>query len=1271
MKKIIIAYLCSLTSLCIHAQTQYINPFIGTKGMGHTFPGACIPHGGVQLSPETDTIPHNVDGVYQKDVYKYCAGYQYDDPTIVGFSHTHLSGTGHSDLGDILLMPTTGTIQLNPGTKDQPLSGYRSIFRHENETASPGYYSVMLDEYQVKAELTTTERVGVHRYTYPKGEGNVIIDLNHGIYNYEGKTLWSGIRVESDTLITGFRMTNGWSRMNQLYFAISFSHPIIRYESKDMSKRSLYTGFWRKFDLQHNFPEMEGRELKAGFVFDLSDGRPLEVKVAISAVDKEGALLNLQQETLGKDFRTILAEAKSKWDKAISTVSVNASEEVKELFYTSLYRTLIHPSVYMDVDGRYRGIDHSIHKADHFTNYTIFSLWDTFRALHPLINLIDANKSKDMMESILAHQSQSIHKALPIWSHMGNENWCMIGYHGVSLLSDAFAKGIPMDSKKVLDAMVQSSNLTYYDGIGSYLEKGYVPLDENASSASISLEYAYDDWSIYRMALMAGNAELANQYKQRAYNYRNSFLNGYARPRYKDGQWKDNFNIYETHGQGFIEGNSLNYSFFVPHDVKGMMDIMGGDTTFIQRLDTLFDSSLDPAHYAHTEDVTKEGILGSYVHGNEPSHHVPYLYMWTSQPWKTSERIYDIIEKMYNTRIDGLCGNDDCGQMSAWYIFTALGFYPVCPGSDEYIFGLPLIQEAEITLKAGKTVKIQVRNQAKENKYIQAIYWNGEKYTKRFISHHTLIEGGELTFVMGNKPAETCFSSESLPYSLSTEDKYRIIPAVQEQQILAGKLELNNGYRLITQGDGLENEKQWLVKYLLDDFQLTENKQGTPIRLILQPNSHLKDDEYQISVQEEISISASSARGIFYGIQTLRQLINSSEGRHSLPHLTINDHPYYPWRAYMLDESRVFQGKAAVKSILDEMARLKMNIFHWHLTDDQGWRIEIKKYPKLCEIGAKRDSTQLNGWRGNSFDGKVHEGYYTQKEIKDIINYAQSLHIQIIPEIEMPGHSSAVIAAYPEFGTTKKQIKVPCRFGVQYEVLDVSSKKVIQFLHDVLDEVIALFPSPVIHIGGDEVKYDQWNASEAIKKYIKKIGVSNPAELQIEFTNAVSEWLKSRNKQMMGWNDIMGNKIHEYNSAEDATATQSKLAEGTIVQFWKGDLNLIEETAQKGYDIVNSYHYGTYLDYNKDRIPLAKSYSFNPIPTGMAKSLQHKILGLGCQMWGEQILTTEKMNWMTFPRIAAYAEIGWTAPERKSYMEFLPSLMKLTKFNKYYETGER
>ena len=1152
-----LVWLCLVNILPGMAQTEklidYVNPFVGTDGYGNVYPGAQIPFGGIQMSPDTDS-----------KYYDAASGYKYNHSTLLGFSLTHLSGTGIPDLGDFLFISGTGEMKLDPGTREEPEKGYRSRYSHEKEWASPNYYAVELSDYGVKAEMTSGVRSGMFRFTYPQSDkAFIMIDMNHTLWQ---SCEWANLRMENDSTITGYKLVKGWGPERHIYFTATFSKKLTGLRFMQNKKPVIYNT--SRFRSSY---EAWGKNLMACISFDTKAGEEVIVKTAISSVSTNGAKNNMA-ELAGLAFDDLKAKGEALWEKELGKYTLTADRKTKRTFYTSAYHAALHPFIFQDADGQFRGLDKNIEKAEGFTNYTVFSLWDTYRALHPWFNLVQQEVNADIANSMLAHYDKSVEKMLPIWSFYGNETWCMIGYHGVSLLSDAFAKGIPMDGKKALEAMVQSSNLTYYDGLGSYIEKGYVPLNENVSSASISLEYSYDDWTIYRMALMAGNAELANQYKQRAYNYQKSFLNGYARPRYKDGRWKEDFNIYETHGQGFIEGNSLNYSFFVPHDVKGMINLMGGDKAFIRRLDNLFGSSLDPSYYAHTEDVTKEGILGGYIHGNEPSHHIPYLYMWTSQPWKTSENIYKIIDKMYNTRIDGLCGNDDCGQMSAWYIFTALGFYPVCPGSDEYIFGLPQIQQAEISLKAGKKLKIQVCNQSEENKYILAIYWNGERYTKRFISHHTLIEGGNLIYEMGNKPAETCFDKYSLPYSLSSEDNHRIIPAVQEQQVYASNLNLSSGYHIVLQDNRLENERLWLKKYLQNDFQLIENSQGKTIRLILQSSSEQKEDEYQIVIQDEVKIISPSARGIFYGIQTLRQLMITTAGQCSLPQLAIKDRPYYPWRAYMLDESRVFQGKEAVKSILDEMARLKMNIFHWHITDAQGWRIEIKKYPKLCQIGARRDSTQLNGWKGNSFDGKVHEGYYTQKEIKEIIEYAQSLHIQIIPEIEMPGHSSAVIAAYPEFGTTKKQFKVPCSFGVQYEVLDVSSQKVIQFLHDVLDEVIALFPSPIIHIGGDEVKYDQWNASVAISNYIKKLGVANPAELQIEFTNAISEWLKGRNKHMMGWNDIMGNKIHEYNSAEDAIALKSKLAEGTIVQFWKGDLDLIEETAQKGYDIVNSYH---------------------------------------------------------------------------------------------------
>ena len=369
--------------------SEYVNPMIGTDGMGHTFPGACVPFGGVQLSPDTDNVPHNIDGVYQKATYKYCAGYQYSDSTIVGFSHTHFSGTGHSDLGDILLMPSTGEVKLDPGTAQDPDSGYRSRFSHENEKAAPGYYEVLLSDSGVKAQLTATSRVGVHKYTFPKNQdAHVILDLGHGIYNYDGKVLWSVLRVENDTLITGYRITNGWARTNYTYFAISFSKPITEYGYKERDKL-LYKGFWRRFKQDKNFPEIAGKDVAAYFHFDTKSGEELVAKVALSAVSTEGALKNLKAEAEGKNFEQLVAQAQESWNKELSMFSVEGTEDQKAMFYTSLYHTMINPSVYMDVDGSYRGLDHNIHQSNDFTNYTVFSVWDTYRALHPLFNIIN------------------------------------------------------------------------------------------------------------------------------------------------------------------------------------------------------------------------------------------------------------------------------------------------------------------------------------------------------------------------------------------------------------------------------------------------------------------------------------------------------------------------------------------------------------------------------------------------------------------------------------------------------------------------------------------------------------------------------------------------------------------------------------------------------------------------------------------------------------------------------------------------------------------
>lgn len=584
---------------------DYVNPIIGTNGMGHTFPGACVPFGLIQLSPDTDTIPHNVNGIYQKDAYKYCAGYQYSDSTIVGFSHTHLSGTGHSDLGDILIMPTVGKLKLNPGRAAFPDEGYRSRYSHATEHASAGYYEVMLDDYKVKAQLTATARVGIHKYTYSSEDGRIVLDLNHGIYNYDGKVLWSNLRVENDTLLTGYRITNGWARTNYTYFAISFSQPIKDYGYID-KKEPAYIGFWRRFDLSHNFPEISGRSVVSYFNFDTSADKELVVKVALSAVSTEGALKNLYAEAGGKSFEQIANEAAEVWNRKLDLFEIEGTEDEKAMFYTSLYHTMINPSVYMDVDKSYRGLDHNIHKAEGFTNYTIFSLWDTYRAEHPFLNLITPVENADMVKSMIRHQQQSVHKMLPVWSLMGNENWCMSGYHAVPVLADAIAKNVFTEKGEALQAMVETSNVDYYDHLDDYKRLGYIPFEKSSTAVSSTLEFAYDDWTIYQTALSAGNEDIARQYYTRALSYRNVFDRkcGFACPRYADGNFKSDFDPLQTHGEGFIEGNSWNFSFHVPHDVYGVIDLMGGEKVFLSRLDKLFEMHLPKKYYENLNSAT-------------------------------------------------------------------------------------------------------------------------------------------------------------------------------------------------------------------------------------------------------------------------------------------------------------------------------------------------------------------------------------------------------------------------------------------------------------------------------------------------------------------------------------------------------------------------------------------------------------------------------------------------------------------------------------------
>ena len=735
---------------------QYVKPLIGTAKMGHTFPGATVPFGSVQLSPDTDTIPYEVNGKYNPDVYKYCAGYQYDDPTIVGFSHTHFSGTGHSDLGDFLIMPTSGPVQLNPGTADHPENGYRSKFSHATEVSEPDYYKVKLEDDNILAELTTTTRVGFHQYTFPKSaDAHIILDLMHGIYNYDAKNVWTFVRVENDTLITGYRQTSGWARTRTVYFAMTFSKPFTSYGSKDYSKKQAYRGFWGKFDQTKDFPDLAARQLRMHFDFATNDDEKIKIKFAISPVSTGNALMNLRKEIPGWDFDFVKKKGQEQWNSELNKVVVKMSKENMINFYTAMYHAFLSPTVYMDVNQEYRGLDQQTHKADEFTNYTTFSLWDTHRALHPLFNIIQPKRNDDMVKSMLAHYDQSALNMLPVWSNSANDDWCMSGYHSVSVIADAVIKGtFTGDANKALDACIATATHRRYEGIGDYMDKGYIPSEAMGTSVSTTLEYAYDDWCIAQLAQKLGRTDVYNDFLKRSANWRNVYdaSIGFMRPRLDDGSFRKNFDVLETDGQGFIEGNAWNYSLYVPHDPAALIKLMGGEKKFIPHLDSLFTMHLPDEFFAHTEDITRDGIIGNYVHGNEPAHHVAYLYNWTSQPWKTQERIRMILKKQYHNGADGLGGNDDCGQMSAWYMMSTLGFYPVAPASDQYAIGSPAVDHAILNLENGKQFIIDVKDQSEKNVYVKKIELNGKELKRMFVSHADIVQGGIIVFYMSAKP---------------------------------------------------------------------------------------------------------------------------------------------------------------------------------------------------------------------------------------------------------------------------------------------------------------------------------------------------------------------------------------------------------------------------------------------------------------------------------------------------------------------------------------
>jgi predicted alpha-1,2-mannosidase len=742
------------------------DPFIGTAGAGHMFPGAVVPFGMIQLSPDTQILP-------REKAYGWAAGYRYEDHTIVGFSHTHFSGTGHSDLGDVLLMPIAGAVRLERGELDRPGSGYTSRFSHHGEIAQPGYYAVTLDDYGIRAELTASARVGVHRYHFPAGQpAHVLIDLRTSLYDYPGKVLWSRLRLRADGTLTGFRETRGWAPGRQLYFALQFSQPVSGHELHDREENLLYQGFPPPADKDPRArAQIEGRALVGVFDFAAAPGVELVVKVAISPVSEENAIANLA-EVPGFDFEGVRRAARAQWSQALGAVEIEAPPALTRSFYTALYHAYQAPSLFMDRDGRYRGPDNAVHRAEGFTNYSTFSLWDTYRALHPLLTLLQSpQRTDDIVNSLLAAQRASPYGMLPVWAFQGQETWCMIGYHAVAVIADAWMKGIRgYDAPAALDAMVATASYGAYGGLSGYLQLGWVPIDEEGEAASKTLEYAFDDWTIARMAEGLGKADIAARFYRRAGNWRNAFDpgTGFMRARQRDGAFREPFDPRVSgYGSDYTEGNAWQYSWYVPQDVAGFARAYGGADKLLARIDEVFDARIDPKVFAHMEDIT--GLIGWYAHGNEPSHHIAYLYAAAGQPWRTQARLQKIMDSQYAPRPDGLAGNDDLGQMSAWYLFTALGFYPLAPGSNQYIIGRPFVKRAVLSLPNGRRFIVSAPAVDDAHPYIQDVTLNGKPLGRVFIRHEEIMAGGELRFAMVARPNHDWpGAGAEQPYSLST-----------------------------------------------------------------------------------------------------------------------------------------------------------------------------------------------------------------------------------------------------------------------------------------------------------------------------------------------------------------------------------------------------------------------------------------------------------------------------------------------------------------------
>jgi len=733
----------------IQDNTKYVDTFIGTGGHGHVFPGATTPYGMIQLSPDTRTIGWDA-----------CGGYHYTDSSIIGFSHTHLSGTGISDLGDFLFMPFLGEAKIIPGSPKNPDEGYRSRFLHESEKTEPGYYSVLLKDYNIKVELTASKRVGFHRYTFNKeGKSGIIIDLSHTIY--QDKNPNQEFKIISDTEISGYKGSGGWAEKQDIWFYAKFNKP---FSCK----------FYDNGKLIKTAPTAMSKHLVAILIFDNSKEKELLSKVGISYVDYDGAKKALDKEIPSWDFEAVRKSAKQLWAKELNRIQIEGgSYEEKVIFYTSFYHTAISPYTFSDVDGRYRGMDQKIYKAKGRTIYTVFSLWDTFRANHPLKTIIDPERDNEFIQTLLTKYDHG--GTLPMWELVANYTGCMIGYNSVPVIVDAYFKGIRnFDVNKAYAAMLQTADYNV-DGVLFPSEQvknklmpkaklyntkfGYIPSDLESESVSKALEFAYDDWCIAQMAKDLEKTEDYERFMERSKRYSQYYdkVTGFMRGKTSGGKWREPFNprSSEHRKDDYTEGNAFQWSWFVPQNVDELIELVGGKDKFIEKLDTLFNTSSDLVGKNVSGDIS--GLIGQYAHGNEPSHHIAHMYNFVGESWKTQELCNRIMSKLYFNNPNGIAGNEDCGQMSAWYVLNAMGFYSFCPGKPIYSIGRPIFNKVKINLSNGKVFTIIAKNNSRDNLYIQTAKLNGKPLDKPFFTHKSILNGDILEFEMGATPNKNLF----------------------------------------------------------------------------------------------------------------------------------------------------------------------------------------------------------------------------------------------------------------------------------------------------------------------------------------------------------------------------------------------------------------------------------------------------------------------------------------------------------------------------------